>query len=253
MQHRKYIIADRRLDKTENIGLIFIHGAGGCSHFWNEQLEGLSSKIKVIAINLPGHLEAECSDLPSMASYVVFIDELISELNLETVILAGHSMGGAVVMSYYLQNPEKIHGLILIGTGARLRVLPMILNTIKTNYPEYIKFSRNFAFHKSSIKECEEIISEIEKYMGEISPKIAHQDFTICNEFDIIEQLPKIKVPTLIIVGDADQLTPVKYSTYMHKAIENSEIYVIKDAGHMVMLEKSQEVNEIILNFLNRI
>ncbi|MFX1299129.1 MAG: alpha/beta fold hydrolase [Promethearchaeota archaeon] len=248
-----YIVEDNRTDKVKNEGIIFVHGAVGCIQVWKNQIKEISTVIKVIVVNLPGHFGSECPETPIMETYIAAIDKILEDLRLNKVILAGQSMGGAIILSYYLQYPQKVDGLILIGTGARLRVMPTIFELIQSNFQYYIDWSRNFAFHKNTFKTNKELIEEVKKNMAQISPQIAYYDYKICDEFDVMDRIGEIKVPTLIIVGDDDKLTPIKYSKYMHDRIEKSKMHIIKDTGHLVMLEKSEEVNRYIKDFLHRI
>ena len=231
--------------------IIFVHGATGSNLTWQYQKEGLSDKFKVIPVDLPGHLDSNCPEVTDLELYVTFLNNIFEELNLKKVILAGHSMGGAVVLSYYLRYPDKVQGLILLGTGARLRVLPVILELTKNNFSQYIKMMKNTSFHKKTIKNNPDLIKEVEKNMAKIPPHIAYCDFTICDEFDVMNKLGEIKVPTLIICGSDDKLTPLKYSNYMAHNISNSNFQIIDNAGHMVMLEQPKEVNKAIEDFIN--
>jgi pimeloyl-ACP methyl ester carboxylesterase len=80
---------------------------------------------------------------------------------------------------------------------------------------------------------------------------IVYHDFNICDKFDTLEKTHSINIPCLIIVGKYDKLTPVKYSNYFLEKIKNSELAVIDDAGHMVMVEKPLEFNKALENYLN--
>ncbi len=253
MSASNYSVFDNRAEKTENWGIIFIHGATGCGECWKFQKEGLSDVIKVITVNLPGHFCAEASESPVIDTYVVAVEEVLKNLKLEKVVLVGHSMGGAVVLSYYLKHPEKVDALVLIGTGARLRVMPAIFTSIQSAYKEYVEYSGRLVFHKNTLKTKKDLVEELKANMRQIAPHIAYCDYKICDEFDIMDHLGEISVPTLILVGDSDKLTPIKYSKYMKDHIENSELHIIENAGHMVMLEQGDQVNALIRNFLERI
>jgi pimeloyl-ACP methyl ester carboxylesterase len=76
------------------------------------------------------------------------------------------------------------------------------------------------------------------------------RDFLACDKFNYMDKVENIEYRTLIICGKEDLLTPVKYSQYLKQKIKNSELYIIEEAGHMVMLEKPNEVNQIIERFL---
>ena len=232
--------------------IVFVHGSMGCNQAWKQQIQGLSEKAKVIAVNLPGHYGTPCSELPTLETYVRFLDKVVNELKAEKVILGGHSMGGAVVLSYYLTYPKRVQGLILVGTGARLRVVPAILELAKKNDPNLIKMMETVAFHKNTIKNQRELIEEVNRDMAKTAPDIGYADFSLCDKFDVMAQLGNIKVPTLIMCGDDDKLTLAKYSKYLNEHIPKSTLQVIENAGHMVMLEQGEAVNKAILEFLNK-
>jgi len=109
------------------------------------------------------------------------------------------------------------------------------------------------AFHKNTIRNQRKLIKEVNRDMAKTLPGIGYSDFSMCNTFDVMNQLETIKAPTLIICGEDDKLTPVKYSTYLNEHISSSSLQVIGNAGHMVMLEQGTEVNKKILEFLNKI
>ncbi|TFG05051.1 MAG: alpha/beta hydrolase [Promethearchaeota archaeon] len=234
----------------EKTVLIFVHGAMGSHNIWKKQVERLSSKVKILAVDLPGHEENQCTEIPNLNSYIAYLKETIEQNQVEKVILAGHSMGGGVVMLYYLQYPEKVAGLILVGTGARLKVMPIILELTKKDIPQVVKMMGTVAFHKKTKKYNPEIIEEVSKSMACISSTIGHQDFSICNNFDVMDKITAIKIPTLIICGDDDKLTPVKYSRYLNEHIPASKLHIVENAGHMVMVEQPTIVNEAIEEFL---
>ena len=230
-----------------NRAIIFVHGSGGSSYTWKNQVK-LDVDYDLITLDLPSHDKSDnFSDL-SLHLYVDVVHLLIKSLNYENVILCGHSLGGAIVQQYYFTYPNDVSGLILFNTGGKLRVAPFILNSLKNNYQEFIDSLPAGAFYRTTSKETiEHYIQEISK----ISADVTYKDFKICDGFDVLEKLNTIEVPSLIIVGKQDQLTPVKYSEFFRNKIKNSELHIINKAGHMVMLEKPNEVNQAIENFIS--
>ena len=238
------------IEKKATKAIIFIHGSGESSYSWKEQVEQLNLDYSVIALDLPSHGKSGDFKKLSLELYVDVVKNLIDYLSLREVILAGHSLGGAIVQSYYLKYPEKVSGLILCSTGAKLRVSSVILNSTKNNFKEYLDSIPVGAFYRKTSKEViEEYIEEAEK----TDPKVVHADFSICDKFDIMKKVITIRVPCLIIVGKFDNLTPVKYSLYFKDNIENSELVIIDKAGHMAMLEKPEEFNLAVLEFIEKI
>lgn len=234
-------------EKEEKNAIIFIHGSGENSIVWKGQLNDLNLNYNLIAIDLPSH--AESDDFPelSLDLYVDVIKKLVDFLHLKKIVLCGHSLGGAIVQEYFFKNQKEVSALILCGTGARLRVSPMILNSLKNNYQEFLNGLPMGAFYRKTSKEIKKtLVIEIAK----TNPEVTFADFKICDNFDVMDKVASINVPCLIVCGNEDKLTPIKYSQYFKDKIKDSKLVVIKDAGHMVMLEKPNEVNKAIEEFI---
>jgi pimeloyl-ACP methyl ester carboxylesterase len=198
-----------------------------------------------LAVELPGHPSGPgCSTIEDYASSV---EEHIREKTLKDPVLVGHSMGGAIAITIALKNSD-LAGLVLVGTGARLRVDPNILTGIKENYEDVSKLVGRWSVSPSS----DPIIAErIAEDLLNVKPEVAYGDFIACDRFDRMNDVQKITCKTLIVVGADDRMTPVKYSQYLHEKIVNSSLVVISDAGHNVMLEKHREFNAAVEAFLD--
>jgi len=236
---------------TEELGddtqktIIMIHGAGGSTATWFMQHRGLSENLHVVALDLNGH--GRTQDRPDenlVDSYLEDIDSIVSQY--EEPILAGHSMGGALIQLYALQNPGILSGLVLVATGAKLRVADMVFDLLDTDFEGYLGAVEKFMFHKNTSRDLlEASVVEVRK----CPVPVIRRDFELCNAFNAMDRLKEIQIPTLIIVGAQDMMTPVKYSQYMHDNIEKSKLIVIEKAGHSVMLEQSSKVNNEILSW----
>jgi len=156
-------------------------------------------------------------------------------------------MGGAIVQTLALTHPEVMKGIVLVGTGARLKVFPMILEGIRNNFEETVRKIVPFTL---SPKAPSELIERGINEMLRCRPEVLDGDFLACDRFDIMKEVERINLPTLILCGDDDQLTPVKYSQLLHSRIKGSKMEVLPDAGHMVMMESSQAFNEKIREFI---
>ncbi|MBD3197366.1 MAG: alpha/beta fold hydrolase [Candidatus Lokiarchaeota archaeon] len=244
-----YEIIDNSKDNSNENALIFIHGSGEHSFVWKKQLENLDLKVKLIAIDLLSHGKSDEYDELSLNLYVNCVKKLIDDLTLRKTILLGHSLGGAIIQQYFFDYPQDIAGLILCSTGAKLRVLPVILNNTLTNFEKFLENVPVGAFYRKTDENLKQsYVEEVSK----ITPEAVHSDFKICDNFDVMDEISNIDIPCLIIVGAADKLTPVKYSEYFHSHIENSEFVVIEKTGHSVMLEKPKEFNHAIKKYYNK-
>ncbi|MFX1581501.1 MAG: alpha/beta fold hydrolase [Promethearchaeota archaeon] len=225
-----------------------IHGSLYRHRLWDQQYS-LANEARLILLDLPGHggsdpLEGEIT-VPYFATIVA---QFIQELGMERVVPVGHSLGGAITLQLALDFPELLQGLILIGTGAKLGVLPAILQGLKTDFKTGIDLAIG---HLAFAPGADSKLVELSKTECQsCDPDVGYADFVACNQFDIREKVQTIEVPTLVIVGQEDQMTPVKWSQFLADTIPNAELCVIEQAGHLVMLEQPFKVNQAISAFL---
>ncbi len=227
--------------------ILFIHGAGGGQYTWSFPKGFFEKHFNPIIIELPGHGESGGEGENEIGKYAEHVYGFLKALNLSKVFLVGHSMGGAIVQTMALRYPEVIKGIVLVGTGARLKVLPMILEGIKNNFEETVRKINTLHYSgKASLDLLEKSLYN----MMQIRPEILYGDYLACDRFDVMNEVEKIDLPTLILCGDEDELTPVKYSQFLHHRIKGSKLEVIPDAGHMVMMESASAFNETIREFI---
>jgi len=220
--------------------LVLIHGAGGSSLHWPPQLRRLPGEI-IYGLDLPGHGRSKGHPEKSIEGYAQRVIEWLDILELENFILVGHSMGGAISLMIGLEVPQRIGGLVLVGTGAKLRVHPQLLAFTEnaTSHQQLIEQMTKWAF---SDRADERLVRLAQKRMDEVAAEVFHADFLACDQFDVMGRLSEITTPILIICGSEDKMTPVKYSQYLADHIHQARLYVVEGAGHMVMLEKPEEV-----------
>jgi pimeloyl-ACP methyl ester carboxylesterase len=237
---------------TENAGqddaptIIFIHGSGGSSATWFMQLKGLSDNYHVVAVDLNGHGKSQDrAEENTTESYLSDIEEIVRCYT--RPVICGHSMGGMLAQLFALRYPDLISGIILVGTGARLRVASFIFEAIDNNFEEYVQGAGNFMFYEDTSKE---LIEASKKEIRNCKPSIIKRDFVACSEFDIMDKVSELSLPALIIVGEQDIMTPVKYSKYLRDNIPNSTMHVIEKAGHSVMLEQPREFNAYVKDWM---
>jgi pimeloyl-ACP methyl ester carboxylesterase len=238
------------VDNTRERPLVFIHGSGDSGRIWRSQVDYFGP-ARAFAIDLPGHGE-RADTLPpevSVLDYTRAARAIIwNELRLDHPIIAGHSLGGAIALMMGLEYGNDLGGLILIGTGARLRVHPDLLEGARTTSDGATRQLKSLAFAPGHAETMlDDMLAEEQ---ARPTPSMLYRDLAACNIFDCMARLAEIALPTLIICGTEDRLTPVKYSQYMHDHIAGSSLRLIPDAGHYVMREQPQEVNRTIEEWL---
>lgn len=227
--------------------LCLIHGAGGSALAWIRQLEELADVVRVVALDLPGHGESGGQGCRKIGDYVAVVRGFVEALKLGKIVLAGHSMGGAVAQACALDRPDLLAGLILVGTGARLRVLPRILELLESDYSEGCAFVTRMGFSPLSSQSLKDGAKAV---MLQTKPHVPVGDFRACDSFDIMDRVGTIELPALIICGQEDELTPPKYSYFLAEKIRGARLLLIERAGHYVQLEQPEAVNVEVRQFL---
>jgi len=231
-----------------SVPIVLVHGAGGSSKSWSEQLAIFDGQYNAWAMNLPGHGKSEGSLLSNINDMTKFINDFIEALSLDKFVLVGHSMGGAIAQEFALQYPEQLRGLVLIATGARLKVSQEILDTLAAGRMPFKDVNHLYGSSTPDNKR-EEALRE----MNELTPDLYWADFEACNKFDKVVSAEKITVTSLIMVGDEDVMTPLKYSQFLSSKLPNAQLSIIKGAGHMCMQEKPTEVTAEIERFIDEL
>jgi pimeloyl-ACP methyl ester carboxylesterase len=226
--------------------LIFVHGSGGCKESFRYQVEHFDGSE---AVDLPGHPEGELC--PTIPEYVEWLRAYIVERDYRDVVVVGHSLGGGIALQQALSYPEELRAIITIGSGARLRVLPMILETLEKAIQNPDLFQQFLEEGSSQLDP--ELTEVLRRRSYENGPAVSLNDLRACDSFDIMDRIGQISVPTLAICGTEDVMTPPKYSQYLTANIPGAQVVIIPGGTHMVYAEKPVEVNRAIDEFLRTI
>ena len=223
--------------------LVFVHGAGECGLSFAPQAAHFPDAL---AVDLPGHPEGE--PRTSIAGYVEWLRGFLAEQDINSPVVCGHSMGGAIAQLFALTYPDELVGIILLGTGSRLRVHPDYLKECEGGIqsPDVWLDSR-----RSDYRLVEgPLAAELLDRAAQIGPAVKLNDLRCCDVFDVMDRVGGIRLATLVLCGSNDVMTPVKYSYYLHDKIQGSEIRIIEGGSHFVQLEQPEAVNAAIEEFL---
>ncbi|MFQ5829566.1 MAG: alpha/beta fold hydrolase [Candidatus Methylomirabilia bacterium] len=228
--------------------LCLIHGAGGNAGVWIRQLEGLADTARVIAIDLPGHGQSGGEACQEIDRYAAIVRGFIEGMKLSKVVLGGHSMGGGVAQAIALAHPDLLGGLVLVGTGARLRVLPQIFDSLEQDYAEGVRFVMSLAFGPGAPPT---LMDSLARQTLETPRSVIIGDFRASDSFDAMGRVGELRLPTLIINGgEEDRLTPPKYAHFFRDRIPGARLALFPGAGHYVQLERAEETTAAIRDFL---
>lgn len=228
--------------------LILVHGAGGTRLHWPPTMRRLPA-AEVYALDLPGHGEAPGPGRSTIAGYRQAIVDWMQALELPPAVVVGHSMGGALALALALDAPSHVAGIVLVGTGARLRVHPLLLEAAAAGSVPAGTLATlvSWWYSPEASPRLRELAS---RGLAVTNTSVLHGDFLACDGFDVMDRLAAIDRPALILVGEDDHMTPVKYARYMAGKLPNARLEIIPAAGHMVMLEQPAAVERALSDWL---
>lgn len=229
--------------------LLLLHGAGGTHMHWPAGLRRLPDWT-VYALDLPGHGKSPGPGRDSIAGYCDAVYGFVQALGLARVVLAGHSMGGAIVQEFALHYPGRLAGIVLVGTGARLRVAPAILDSIRSDFPAAASAITDGVHAQDAPAQLKRLY--LQRYQ-ENDPDVLYGDFYACDQFDRRADVGRIETPALLVCGAGDMMTPPKFSEYLAQTLPNARLALIPHAGHMVALEAPEETTAAVEAFLRAI
>lgn len=239
--------------------LVLLHGAVADHRLWHPQLAALRDEFTVIAWDEPG--TGRSTDVPSsfgLADYARCLGALIEALALGPAHVAGLSWGGTVAQELYRRSPDVVATLILIDTyagwrgslseeevrsrveGAR-RMLSAPAEEFDPTLPGL------FAGDAPA-----EFVALLEEMAAAVRPESLRTQLSAMADADQTDLLPRIAVPTLLIWGEHDARSPLDVARQLERAIPDTELVVIPDAGHVSNLERPELVNAAVRGFCRR-
>jgi pimeloyl-ACP methyl ester carboxylesterase len=226
--------------------LLLIHGAGGTHMHWPAALRRLPG-WNVYALDLPGHGKSAGPGCDSIGAYCDVVYRFVQASGLERVILAGHSMGGAIVQEFALYYPGRLAGIVLVGTGARLRVAPAILEGIRSDFSATVRTIADWVHDKNVPEQLKRLY--VQRTL-ENDPAVMVGDFYACDQFDRRADVGRIETPALVVCGSNDVMTPPKFSESLAQSLPHARLARIPNAGHMAALEAPEAVTAAVTDFL---
>ena len=224
--------------------VVFVHGAGFDHSVWALHSRWFAHHgFAVLVPDLPGHGRSAGPALPTIAAMADWIDALLHAVNARPAHLIGHSMGSLIALDAAARHPERVSALSLIGTAATMTVGPDLLKAAEANDHAAIDmvsiWGLGFAAELGGSRAPGlwmhgSAQATLERY----APVVLFNDLAACNTYqDALTSAAKIKVPTRLILGEKDMMTPVKAGKALAAAIAQSRTIVLPGAGHTMMAE----------------
>ena len=238
--------------------IVFIHGAGDSASIWERQLLHFSGSHQVLAAELPGR-GARLSDRPNEDHHANAADVCaqMDRAGMKTAVVVGHSMGGAVTLTLAMDSPERCAGLVLVATGARLKMHPDFLAGAKAQAesaplepPRPAPVPLEKSVSPSASAEAREWLRP---RVATASARATYADFAANNGFDIRERLAEIPIASLVVAAADDQMAPPKFGEFLAQNLPHARMATIAQAGHYPMIEREDEFNRLLGTFIDEL
>lgn len=229
--------------------VIYIHGTGCNASVFAAHIRAIATGHEVVAIDLPGHGRSGGNGFRGAADHAFVVAALAEQLGWSSCVVAGHSLGGGIALSVAIYFPRLVAALMLIDTGARLRVNPKILELAR----KAALAGRDFGGDSRAgfaAGTSQAIVEEVRELTAGADPAVKYRDWIADDTFDVMGRLAQISVPVLAICGAEDPLTPLKYHEYLRDHLPDCRLDVIDGAGHWPFAEQPQAFNASVGGFL---
>lgn len=241
--------------------VVFLHGIGGNRSNWAEQIEYFAARFHAVAWDARGYGESEdYAQALQFTDFAADLRRLLDALNVKAAHVVGLSMGGRIALDFYETAPQRVLSLCLVDTFPgydasftpdarekfiRLRKQPLIEGKEPKDIAAAI--TKTLLSTGASLKHYERLVASISALHKESYIKAIEA----MTRYKPIAKLTEIRVPTLVVVGDQDRLTPPEIAREMAAAIPGARLVVLREAGHLSNIEQPLEFNRALDEFLS--
>lgn len=249
------------VDAGRGAPVVFVHAFPLSRRMWEPQIDWLKEGFRAIAYDIRGFGQSEVGD--GQYTMELFAEDLIAlldHLKIEKAVLCGLSMGGYIVLRAAEKNPDRVSGLILADTKAeadtneaRLKRAAAVKAVKKDGAAAFAETFARTVFTPRTLSAGSPVVETVKAVIRSTSPLgICGALLAMAGRTDAAAFLPTISVPTLILVGEHDALTPPANAKALRNAIPGSELKILPEAAHLSSLENPAVFNQHLLDFLKR-
>ena len=243
--------------------VVLLHAFPFNSAMWEPQVESLGDKFRFIAPDLKGFGDSDAPEGESAYSMDGYADEvkaLVDELGLDRFVLAGLSMGGYIALAYMRKYADGVDGLVLADTRAEAdppegkeKRSNQQKQVLQDGTAGLIETLTGALLAESTRANKSDVVKKVQAAMENPAAGFIGALEAMKNRIDSTESLAQIDVPTLVIVGENDGVTPPDAARKLHENIGGSQLIVIPEAGHISNMESPEAFNGALAEFLNKL
>ena len=240
------------IDKKKST-ILLMHGSGLTHIVWSLHEQFYASQgFNVLSVDLPGHGNSEGPSLKSIEKISDWIKSLMLKINIEKIIIVGHSQGGLVGIDFASRYSELIEKIVLVANSYKMPVNQDLIDLAEAGDEKAVLLMMKWGYEGSKAFIGGNPVKKIVNSARDIREVLA-VDLNACNNYKNGENaIKKINCPTLCILGDLDKMVPVKVGLKMSEQITNSKTKIISDCGHMIIFEKAFEMRKLVKEFINK-
>ena len=247
-------------EKQDIPSIVLIHGLGSNHRSWKFQMDYFSKRCRVVVGDTRWHGKSKSIPIPARYSIKQYADDwwkLIEKLRLRHPFVMGTGMGSSIALQIVIDHPDSVGGVVLINSWSHcdddfLMWLQKWMKIAKEEGTDGLaRFVIPHLFSKDFIQEKPEVVQFYSQVREEQEPEAIATACKACMKFDVRDRLNRIKIPTLLIAGEYDVVSPPYRSKFILEKVPHAKYVKINGSGHMPFLEKPSEFNRIVLDFVN--
>ena len=244
--------AGQDIDKKKDT-IVFLHGSGLSHIVWSLTEQFFSNNnFNVLSVDLPGHGNSDGPCLDTIEKIADWLDKVFIKLNLNEVILVGHSQACLEILEYSYKYKNRLKKLVFIGGSYKMPVNQDLIDLAENGDSGAVKLMMKWGYEGSKKFIGGNPVERIIQSPRDIS-KILAVDLVACNNYTNGSNAAKaIDCPSMLIFGVLDKMVNIEVGKKFANLINNSTTHVIEGCGHMIMIEKAFEMRDKVLEFLKK-
>lgn len=249
-------------DAGAGVPLVLVHGFPVDRRTWRPQVPALSTRCRVIALDLPGHGDSSATGAYAMESLADVLAGFLDALGIDRTVLLGYSMGGSIALEFARRHPERLRGLVLYAARAvadspeeaiTREALAEVADLLDSQ-PIVVEEVMLDLASEPAIARGGEVARAVREMVAS-TPRLTFKQGlqALARRPDYTATLPAIPCATLVVVGERDAVTPPAFSEEMAARVPNARMAVLPGAGHFANLETPEAFNRAVEGFLSTI
>jgi 3-oxoadipate enol-lactonase len=235
--------------------IVFINSLGTDHKLWDAQADALVRDYRLVRYDFCGHGASEPPPGPvSIASFGEDMLALLDHLSIERAHICGCSLGGMIALWAAAERPARVARVVLANTGARIGTVERWtarIDTVRREGMAGVVESVIARFFSADFRERDpEAVARIAAMLGAVDPRGYIAACTALRDADLRGIAQKVRAPTLVVAGALDAATPPSMAEELQASIGGSRLVIIEDAAHLTNIERSDEFNAVLVDFL---